>query len=313
MTKSDVKKIFRSKTPKIFKSTKLNHANFEDFNHSDYQVYLHLISKIGGVDQLGKYLQPDQLERSYTLTASEFSDIFSVAPSNCYTVLRKAIDRLLKTDIKVQNLNNSSYCRINVCSRAEYNKKEGYISIKFTDDIMPYLAQVKQKFLLYNLKEVSSFKSIYTTRLYELLQEFKETGWMLKSIDQLRESLAVGHKLKAYKDFKRRAFEQACDEINKIYHMNLRFEEIKSGRKVVAVKFVFRQTKVSQVTNQLTGVTRNVYEKPAPSVRKKRSYNKRVTSNKELEVQTTPRKSGSFKSVQGVLSSLVADLFNKKK
>jgi len=68
---------------------------------------------------------------------------------------------------------------------AEYNKKDGYISVKFTDDIMPYLAQVRQKFVLYSLKEIANFGSLYTTRFYELLQEFKETGWMLKSVPKL--------------------------------------------------------------------------------------------------------------------------------
>ena len=52
---------------------------------------------------------------------------------------------------------------------------------------MPYLAQVKEKFVLYNLKEIANFGSLYTTRLYELIQEFKETGWRLKSVDQLLE------------------------------------------------------------------------------------------------------------------------------
>ena len=65
---------------------------------------------------------------------------------------------------------------------------------------MPYLSQVRQKFVLYNLKEIANFGSLYTTRLYELIQEFKETGYMIKSVQQLRESFAVGEKFKAYKD-----------------------------------------------------------------------------------------------------------------
>ena len=146
---------------------------------------------------------------------------------------------------------------------AKYNKKAGYITIQFTDSIMPYLAQVKQKFLLYNLKEVANFGSLYTTRLYELIQEFKETGYMIKSVDQLREAFAVGNSLKRYNDFKRKTFDHACREINDNYKMNLGYEEIKEGRKVVAVKFVFRKTRVRKVVNQKTGVETNVYEKPA--------------------------------------------------
>ena len=307
--------VYNTKTPHIYKSTKLNHANFGDFSHTDYQVYLHLISKIGGVDKVGKYLQTSQLERSCILTASEFSDIFGAAPTHCYTALKKAVNRLMKTDVRVQELGERNYCRINICSKAEYKKDEGKICIKFTDDIMPYLAQVKERFLLYNLKEISNFKSLYTTRLYELIQEFKETGWMLKSIEQLRESFAVQNKFKLYADFKRKTFAHACDEINKNYPFNLRFEEIKKGRKVVAVKFFFRQIKVHQVTNQKTGVTRNIYEKPTPPKPTKRKYTRRTPVNKKTNStpETLTEISNKPKSLKGILSSLLPSYFNKKK
>ena len=262
MSINNLLKVIKPKTPKVYKNKKLNTANFGDFNHTDYQVFLHLISKIGGVDSNSKYLQPEQLQRENTLTAKEFSEIFNIATSNSYVVLKRAVDKLMKTDIRIEKPDESGYWRINICSQAEYNKKEGCISVKFTDDIMPYLAQVKQKFVLYNLKEISNFGSLYTTRLYELIQGYKETGWMLKSVKQLREAFAVGeYKFKAYKDFKLRTFDHACQEINANYNMNLNFEEIKEGRKVTAVRFTFKKSTVKQVTNNLTGITSNVYSK----------------------------------------------------
>ena len=58
MTKNQLPKVLNSKTLKTYKNKKLNTANFGDFTHTDYQVFLHLISKIGGVNEVGKYLQP---------------------------------------------------------------------------------------------------------------------------------------------------------------------------------------------------------------------------------------------------------------
>ena len=49
MNKINLPKVLHSKTPKSYKNKKLNNANFGDFSHNDYQVFLHLISKIGGV------------------------------------------------------------------------------------------------------------------------------------------------------------------------------------------------------------------------------------------------------------------------
>ena len=168
----------------------------------------------------------------------------------------------MKTDLTLARNKSAELWQINICSMAQYKKKEGRITIKFTDDIMPYLAQVKQKFVLYNLKEISNFNSIYTTRLYELTQQFKDTGYIIKSVDQLRDLFAVGTKFKAYKDLKRRTFDHACQEINNNYAMNLGYEEIKEGRKVIAVKFVFKKTRIHKVTNQKTGIEKNFYVKP---------------------------------------------------
>ena len=257
MTKNTLPKVLTSKTPKTYKNKKLNNANFGNFTHNDYQVFLHLVSKIGGVDEFGKYLQPEQLKREHILTAKDFSHVFNTDIHNTYRILNKACRKLMKTDLTLPRNESSEFWQINVCSMAKYNQKKGYVTIEFTDRIMPYLSQVREKFVLYNLKEIANFGSLYTTRLYELIQEFKDTGFMIKSIEQLREIFVVGSNFKRYNDFKRRTFDHACQEINDNYKMNLGYEEIKEGRKVIAVKFVFKKTRIHKVTNQKTGIKKN--------------------------------------------------------
>ena len=44
--------------------------------------------------------------------------------------------------------------------------------------------------------------------------------------------------------------------------MNLGYEEIKEGRKVIAVKFVFKKTRIHKVINQKTGIEKNLYITP---------------------------------------------------
>ena len=299
--------VLKSKTPKTYKNKKLNNANFGNFTHNDYQVFLHLVSKIGGVDEFGKYLQPSELEREYILTAKEFSELFNTDLSNCYKFLHKACKKLMKTSIILEKPEISEVWEINICSTAKYNIKQGTITIQFTDSIMPYLAQVRERFVLYNLKEIANFGSLYTTRLYELIQEFKETGWMLKSVYQLREAFAVGDNLKLYADFKRKTFAHACQEINNNYDIGLRFEELKEGRKVVAVKFFFKQTIVHQVTNQKTGEKTNIYLKPKiqTNIRKKVNQDNSAISPNIIEGQLAISDvTSEAKPIKSILSSL---------
>ena len=90
MTKNKLQRVLKSKTPKSYKNKKLNNANFGNFTHNDYQVFLHLVSKIGGVDEFGKYLQPEQLQREHVLTAKEFSEVFNTDIDNSYRYLAKS-------------------------------------------------------------------------------------------------------------------------------------------------------------------------------------------------------------------------------
>lgn len=299
-------KLYETKTPKVYKSPKLNQSNFGDFTHTDYQVYLMLLSKLGGVDKNGKYLQAKELKREHTLSAKEFGGIFKTDISNSYKILRRAVNKLLKTDVTVPEEGTTSYWRINVCSQAKYVKDEGKIEVQFTDSIMPYLKQVKERFMVYNLADISNFKSIYATRLFELLQEFKETGWMLKSLDELRHSFAVGNQYPKYANFKARTIVPACEEINKNYHMKIRFEEIKEGKSVTAIKFIFKPVIVLKSINENTGEAKTRYIKhekiniDITPIKKKKG-----TNQKSNPAPTTGKKRDGF-------FSSVINFFRKK-
>jgi plasmid replication initiation protein len=308
--------VFKSKTPKTYKSKKLNNANFGDFTHTDYQVFLHLVSKIGGVDEFGKYLQPEQLQREHVLTSKEFSELFNSDLSNAYKFLYKACKKLMKTSIIIEKPHLSETWEINVCSTAKYNANQGNITIQFTDSIMPYLAQVREKFVLYNLKEIANFGSLYTTRLYELLQEFKETGWMLKSVVQLREVFAIGNKFKLYGHFKAKILNHACQEINDNYAMDLSFEEIKEGRKVTSIMFTFKPTKVTQVVNQKTGETTNIYDKPKRQVNIKKKIGKvSLSGPQNISEKQLPfiEPKQEVRPMKNILSSLLSKFMPSKK
>ena len=140
----------KSKELKSYKNKKLNTANFGNFTHNDYKVYLHLVSRIVKVDDEGKYISPHQLKRNYTLHAKEYNEMFNCSLKHAYKFLRKACDKLMNTNITINKIEINDTWLINICSSAKYNQKEGYIAIRFTDDIMPYLSQVRKKFVVYD-------------------------------------------------------------------------------------------------------------------------------------------------------------------
>ena len=139
---------------------------------------------------------------------------------------------------------------------------------------------------------------------------------MLKSVEQLREVFVVGNKFKTYNNFKQKTFAHACQEINNTYDMGLRFEELKEGRKIVAVKFFFKQTIVTQVTNQKTGKTTNIYIKPKTqtNIRKKVKQASLSSSLDILEGQLSFMElKPEVKPMKSILSSILSKFTSPKK
>jgi plasmid replication initiation protein len=308
MTTKPLAKIVKS--PKIYKTKELNTGNFANFNLNEYQVFLHLISKLGKLDSDGNYIQPEVLEREHTLTALEFAKVFNLPLNLAYPILKKAVARLMKEDITVFELYKNKPCKvqINVCEKAKYIENEGMIKILFTGSIMPYLAQqVQQKFVFYHLKEIANFGSLYTTRLYELIQDFKDTGTLIKSIEQLREVFAVGNNLSLYTNFKAKTFEHACNEINEKTDYGISFTEIKTGRKVTSIEFSFKKTIVEKRFKP-DGSQVNHYIKP-------KHNSDKIEAAKAIEAPKKPaptiQKTERMTSLSPIASAIMEDIKNK--
>lgn len=225
---------------KVQKSNTLNQANFSDFSLSCYRVLLNLITKIQRHDVNGELISANQVSRKCSLSVAEYAKEFHLDGNTAYTILKEATDKLMKTSFSIQK--NFGIRKINVCSQADYRKSQGIIDIRFTEEIMPHLAELTSNFTMYNLNEIAGFDSIYTTRLYELIMQFKITGKIEVTVKDLRFKLGCVDKFKQYYDFKKFTFAHAMAEINQQWTLNIQCEEIKTGKTVTDLIFTFRPT-----------------------------------------------------------------------
>lgn len=249
------------KLSKVTKSNDLTEANFSDFSLSSYRVFLNLLAKLQHYDTDNNLIPLSLSNRTCSLSASEYAEEFNINPDHAYGILKQSIDHLLKTSYSIP-FDNGDILKINICSQAYYRKAKGYIDVRFTEEIMPHIAGLSQKFTMYHLNDVAGFNSIYTTRLFELLMQWKTVGELKISISDLRFSLGCVHIFKLYGHFKSRAFGQAVDEINEQLTLDLTYEEVKNGRSVDAIIFRFRPTFVKKVFDPVTQKDRTQITKP---------------------------------------------------
>ena len=156
-----------------------------------------------------------------------------------YRDLKLAIKELADKSLWIK-INEDEETLLRWIEKPYVNKSGGTVKVRLDRDMMPFLLQLKQNFTQYEIIWTLHFKSKYSIRLYELVKSihYHELEFYRKrfTVDELK-SLLDGEKYKEYRDFKRRVLAISIDEVNRYSDKTVSFEEVKRGKKVVAVEF----------------------------------------------------------------------------
>jgi plasmid replication initiation protein len=112
--------------------------------------------------------------------------------------------------------------------------------VVFDSRILPLLSELKSNFTQFLIDDVAGFSSVYSFRFYQMMMQFRSTGYCKISLDDLRYSLALFDKYQATKDLKKRVIDTAVNEINEKTPYKVSYELIKSGRKFTHLELKFK-------------------------------------------------------------------------
>lgn len=136
-------------------------------------------------------------------------------------------------------LEDGSETTVSWLERVTVNKKSGIAKVRIDDRIAPNLFDLGQRFTQYQLYNILAMKSAFSVRIYELMKSYAFQKSKTFDLDELKRLLMV-EDVKSYnnfKDFRIYVLEKAQSEINELTDLNIHFETILKGRKVVKVKF----------------------------------------------------------------------------
>ena len=168
-----------------------------------------------------------------TITPAEYADFYTLNQKGAYRTLKNAVENLWARTLVTED--NTKYRWI-ITSRYE----DGVIDIEFHPHLKPHLIQLKNQFTQYFLKRASEFKLMYTWRLFELLMQFKSTGYLKIELDEFKKTLDIP---KTYnRDFglvRSKVITPAINEMKEKDGLKVSWKAIKTGRKVTALEFKF--------------------------------------------------------------------------
>ncbi|HHA2250246.1 TPA: replication initiation protein [Enterobacter ludwigii] len=199
-----------------------------------------LLVCISRIDSRPGAAPPDE-QKTMSITSDDFYKAFpDMGKKNAETMLKEAVDRLWERSVIIRD----GECREEfrwVQHRAQYFSGDARAQITFSDAVMPYLTQLKGQFTQVVVKNVSSLSRTYSIRIYELLQQFRSTGDRSIALDDFRSLLELGEKYQTFKSMNQLLLKPAIAELNEKSDLSVSVETVKQGRKVVALRFRFKE------------------------------------------------------------------------
>lgn len=221
----------------------------KNLNLLEYKLFMFLVSKINPLD--------DHIP-VFKVTTEEFAKVLGAKTTSfIYRDLQKAADKLLTRYATVYYPEKNKTVKTNLTQRVEYLHGEGCIVIKLSQEIKPFLCDLRREFTQYKLSNIIHISSVYGIRLYELLKSHEIFQKRIFTVEELRHKLGLQKKqYSRFSDFKRFVLDVALREINLKTDIQITLEFKKTRQKITDIKFDITQKSniVSTSEETLTSV-----------------------------------------------------------
>ena len=173
--------------------------------------------------------------KEYSFPVSEFADFFQITDKNVNKEYERIATGIMSKPFTVENATE----KFTACWLAEaaYDKRTREMRFRFTPRLKPYLIKLKKYYTRYRMINLINLENCHSEAMYELLKQFENAGQRRVYLDDLRNMLGLGKKYPLYSNLRAKVLEPTVDEINRYTDINISYEEIKEGRKIVAIHF----------------------------------------------------------------------------
>ncbi|MDL0102656.1 replication initiation protein [Campylobacter felis] len=203
--------------------------------------------------QVTTLIQKDDSEfKEYEISVSDFLKALNISNDNREQVI-KLCKRLVRQVFEIEQA-NGDYIAYPIFSKMHYKHKEQVISMRFNDELAPFLLELKQFTKIHQIKYIKSFDSKYAIRFYTLLKDYRQMTYREFSVEALCKMLELPKSISdSYTRIYKYVIEPALREIDAKSDLEITNYEItkKLGKKITHFKISFKN-KNSQMSEDFT-------------------------------------------------------------
>ena len=182
----------------------------------------------------------------FYIHASEYIEQFDVDRSVAYRALAEGIKGIYDSEIKLTSKNSRKKINIRWCWKAEYDEDHATVGVAFTDDVIPLISALEQRFTSYDIDQIAKLTSKYAIRLYELVIAWRSINKTpVFELEDFRNKLGLSvSEYKTMSNFNSNVLNIAIQQINKFTDIKIKVHKHKKGVRIVGFSFELTQRKM---------------------------------------------------------------------
>ena len=176
--------------------------------------------------------EEDEYNKEYSILAKDFLELCGTKTNN-REYLKDACEEIFTKPLKIKE--PKGWLIVNWCSSIRYIDDQGTIKFKVSDELKPYILNLKNNYLKYDLKNILPLKSEYSIRVYEWLKDIYNSKQRYNKkmieefeIDFLRERLIVPDSYN-FGMMKDRVLDKAKEDLEKHTDIRFTYQALKKG------------------------------------------------------------------------------------
>lgn len=202
------------------------------FNVTDLKIFKLIISKVNSKNIL--------FDDFYEIASEELKAL-NINEKHLYSITLDSLKKLANVYMKIDTNDLEGNGVIKevglIQNNFTFKKYSNKFYIAFHQDMKDYLLDIQEKYTRYPLADISSLKLKHSLKLYEYLKSisFEE---IIISIEKLKKRLDISlNSYEKYAMFKIKVLDPVMQEINERTSLNVQYEPIREGKKIVKIKF----------------------------------------------------------------------------
>lgn len=188
------------------------------------------------------------VNKQVSITAKEYAETFGLDDSTAYRQLKEAAKTLFNRYLRFNEVyrKKEMVTYVRWIGSYGYTDQEGVATFRFTEEMFPYLCNLKSEFTQYRLEQAGALRSLHSWRLLELLEQMKDkedlTGWLSIDIADFHHAMEASASYRSNFGMLRKwVIEPSVKELNEKDNWAILWEPVKLGRRVATLKFKFKR------------------------------------------------------------------------